>query len=127
MIMALKNVFCFSHTVFEAEKFLSATHNKYKIVSVRPYVDKKGVLPEGYSVEMKVLVDDYDYGLNKDGQPREDNVDNNFEVIIHSRKIPLKKGDYVRLLDFDEEHSMVIGFDTILRFRSCEKLQPKTK
>ena len=71
------------------------------------------------------MKDDMDYGIDKSGNPRENNVYQNFDVTILNRNHEVKKGDYVRLLDFDEEHSYVLGFDLLLRFQDCEVLQPK--
>lgn len=123
--MGIVNSFKFTKTVFECDKFLSATHNQYRVASVRPYVDKKGVLPDGYNLTLTILKDDFDYGIDKNGNPRENNVYQNFDVTILNRNHEVKKGDYVRLLDFDEEHSYVLGFDLLLRFQDCEVLQPK--
>ena len=123
IIVALKNIYMYSYTVFDAQKFLQATRNQYKVVSVRKYVDKKGVLPDGYAVELKVLYDDMDYGVDKNGEVREDNSEHNFEVYIHSRNPEIHKGDFIRLLEFDNDHSRVYGFDAILRFGRCELLK----
>lgn len=120
--MALTNIFVFIRTVILSDVFLKGTGNRYKVVSVRPYSDKKGVLPDGYVLTLKVLTDNIDYGHDKDGIPRENNLDQNFDVTVLSKHTPLKKGDYVALKDFDEEHSYAIGFDLILRFKNYEKL-----
>jgi hypothetical protein len=90
------------------------------VVSVRPFVDKKGLLSDGYLLTLMVLQDDYDYGMDKKNQPRENNQYQNFEVTVLSRTYNVKKGDDIRLLDFDEEHSFVVGFDLILRFKDFE-------
>ena len=120
--MALTNIFIFIKTVILSDVFLKGTGNRYKVVSVRPYSDKKGVLPDGYALTLKVLSDNIDYGHDKDGNPRENNVDQNFDVTVLAKHTPLQKGDYVALKDFDEEHSYAIGFDLILRFKNYEKL-----
>lgn len=112
----------FIRTVILIDVLLNGTGNTYKVVSVRPYSDKKGVLPDGYVLTLKVLSDKIDYGHDKDGIPRENNVDQNFDVTILAKHTPLKKGDYVALKDFDEEHSYAIGFDLILRFRDYKKI-----
>lgn len=125
--MAIGNLYAYSHTVFEADKFLTATHNQFKVVSCRPYTDKNGKLEDGFTLTLKILKDDYDYGFDKNGNSRENNVDENFEVTVLSRKVTPKKGDFIRLEGFDEAHSYVFGFDAILRFRGCELLQIKTK
>ncbi len=123
--MSIVNSFKFTKTIFESEKFLTATHNQYRVASVRPYTDKKGVLPEGLNLTLTVMKDDMDYGVDKNGNPRENNVYQNFDVTVLNRSHEVKKGDYVRLIDFDDEHSYVLGFDLLLRFKDCEVLQPK--
>lgn len=120
--MAITHVQEFTRTVILADKFLDGTGNRYKVVSVRPYSDKKGVLPDGYVLTLKVLHDAIDYGFDKDGNKRENNIDQNFDATVLSKHTPLQKGDYVALKDFDSEHSFAIGFDLILRFKDYEKL-----
>lgn len=120
--MALINIHALTRTVILMNKFQEGTGNCYKVVSARPYSDKKGVLPNGYSLTLKVRNDTIDYGFDKDGNPRENNVDQNFDVTVLATHTPLKKGDYVALKDFDEEHSFAIGFDLILRFKDYAKL-----
>lgn len=120
--MAITNSWFFTKTVINWDKFAQATHNMYKVVSVRPYVDKKGVLPEGFTITLMIIKDEFDYGINKNGQTRENNLYQNFDATVLCIKNPVKKGDTVRLLDFDEEHSFSIGFDMILRFKDYEVL-----
>lgn len=120
--MPIINTHEFTETVIRADKLLECTGNEYKVVSARPYVDKKGVLPDGYTLTLKILHDTLDYGFDKEGKQRENNEEQNFDVTVLSRHTPLHKGDYVALKDFDEEHSFAIGFDLILRFRDYEKL-----
>lgn len=120
--MPIINTHALTRTVILIEKFLKGTGNKYKVVSARPYSDKKGVLPDGYALTLKVLADTIDYGIDKDGSVRENNEDQNFDVTVLARHTPVKKGDYVSLKDFDDEHSFAIGFDLILRFKDYEKL-----
>jgi len=115
--MSLINTWFFTKTVIDWEAIQKATHNQYRIVSVRPYVDKKGVLPEGYTLTLMVLKDDFDYGQDKNGQIRESNLYCTFDATVLNRKIAVKKGDMIRLLDFDDEHSFAIGFDLLLRFK----------
>lgn len=121
--MALINTWNFTKTTIDWFAIEKATHNQYRVVSVRNYVDKKGLLPEGYSLTLMVMKDDYDYGLDKNGQPRENNLYQNFDVTVLNRKHPIKKGDTIRLHDFDSEHSFAIGFDLLLRFKDYEVLQ----
>ena len=120
--MPLINIHALTRTVILMDKFQDGTGNRYKVVSARPYSDKKGVLPDGYVLTLKVLTDTIDYGFDKDGNPRENNEDQNFDVTVLAKHTPLKKGDYIALKDFDADHSYAIGFDLILRFRNYEKL-----
>lgn len=120
--MALANTWFFTRTVIDWDKIAKATRNRFSVVSVREYADKKGKLPNGYMLTIKVLHDDFDYGTDKNGNPRENNVDQNFEVYVLTRKHHIKKGDIIRLLDFDAENSHSINFELILRFRDCEVL-----
>ena len=54
--MSIVNSFKFTKTIFESEKFLTATHNQYRVASVRPYTDKKGVLPEGLNLTLTMSI-----------------------------------------------------------------------
>lgn len=119
--MALINTFAFTEIVIKADTILKATGNKFKIVSVREYTDKHGKLPDGYSLTLKVLQDTYDYGLDKNGNPRENNEDQNFDVTVLSNHTKLKKGDYIALKDFNAENSYFNDFNLILRFNNYEK------
>lgn len=121
--MGLINTWYFTKTIINWEVIEKATHNQYRVVSVRPYIDKKGILPEGYSLTLMVLKDDFDYGVDKNGQPRESNLYCTFDATVLNRKSVIKKGDIIRLLDFDSEHSFAIGFDLLLRFKDYEVVQ----
>lgn len=123
--MALINTFFFTRNIIDAEKFLKATRNNYKVVSARPYNDKKGKLPDGVTLTLMVVADDFDYGKDKQGQPRENNLYQNFDVTVLNRKHTFKKGDMVRLVDFDAEHSYAIGFDLLMRFKDAELIHPQ--
>lgn len=125
--MALVNTFLFTKTIIDWETFSKAIHNQYRVVSARPYTDKKGVLPEGYTLTLMVLKDDYNYGKDKNGIERENNLYQNFDVTVLNRNSSVKKGDMVRLKDFDAEHSFVIGFDLLLRFRDYEVIPAQAK
>lgn len=125
--MSLVNTFLFTKTVIDWEAFAKATHNQYRVVSARPYTDKKGALPEGYTLTLMVLKDDFDYGVDKHGVERENNIFQNFDVTVLNRNNPVKKGDMVRLKDFDAEHSFAIGFDLLLRFRDYEVIPAQAK
>jgi len=122
--MSLINTWYFTKTIINWATIEKATHNQYRVVSVRPYVDKKGSLPDGYLVTLMVLKDDFNYGVDKNGNLRESNLYQNFEATILSKKQVIKKGDIVRLLEFDAEHSFAINFDLILRFKDFEIVPP---
>lgn len=123
--MALINTWFFTKTIIDWETIATATHNEYCVVSVRPYTDKNGKLPDGYNLTLMVLEDDFDYGVDKENQPRESNKLCTFNATVFSRKYPLKKGDTIRLLDFDSENSYSINFDMLLRFGGYEPIQKK--
>ena len=123
--MALITTFFFTKNIIDAEKILKATRNNYKVVSARLYSDKKHELPDGVTLTLMVVADDFNYGVDKNGQPRESNLYQNFDVTVLNRKHTFKKGDMVRLLDFDAEHSYAIGFDLLLRFKDAELIQPQ--
>lgn len=123
--MSLINIFSFIETKIKADTILEATGNKFKVVSVRDYSDKHGKLPDGYSLTLKVLHDHYDYGLDKNGNPRESNEDQNFDVTVLNRHAKLKKGNYIALKDFNADNSYYIDFNLILRFNDYEKIDTK--
>lgn len=125
--MSLINTFLFTRTVIDWDKIAKATRNQYRVVSARPYEDKKGVLPNGFNLTLTVLADDFDYGVDKNNVPRENNLYQNFDVTVLNRNTPVQKGDIVSLLDFDEEHSFVIGFDMLLRFKNYEVVRHQNK
>lgn len=123
--MSLVNTFCFTRTVIDWDKIALALHNQFRVVSSRLYTDKKGKLPDGVTLTLMVVADDFNYGVDKDGQPRESNLFRNFDITVLNRKHTFKKGDMVRLLDFDAEHSYAIGFDLLMRFKDAELIQPQ--
>lgn len=67
--MGIVNSWNFTKTVIDWDKFAQATHNQYRVVSSRPYKDKKGNLPDGISLTLQVIKDDFDYGVDKEGNP----------------------------------------------------------
>lgn len=125
--MSLINTWKFTKTIILWDVIANATHNQFRVVSVKNYSDTKNkVLPDGFIFTLQVLRDDYNYGTNKNGEPLENNTFQNFDVTVLNRNHPIKKGDYVRLLEFDSEHSFAIGFDLILRFKDYEVIQKQT-
>lgn len=100
--------------------------NVFGYVTERPYRDKKGILPDGVTVTLNIQKDDGDYGIDKNtGKPRSTNLGQNFDVTILNGKTStdFKFGDKVSLVDFDQEHSYVMGFDLLLRFKDIKPAQ----
>ena len=124
--MALINTWCFTRTIILWDVLAEATHNKYRVVSVRKYTDKKERLPDGYTLTLMVLKDDYEYGVDKNGEPRETNLYQSFDVTVLNRNKEVQKGDIVELVDFDSQNSYAIGFDLLLRFNDMNVIKPGT-
>ena len=119
--MGILNSWNYTRSIFLWDVFAQATGNQYRVVSVRPYKDKKGILPNGYSLTLMIIKDDYDYGVDsKTGEPRDSNLYVNFDVVVLNDKLKIKKSDIISLLDYDDKNSMVIGFDMILRFKDAK-------
>lgn len=121
--MAIQNSWVYTHTEFDAEKFLRATRNLFQLVSQRPFVSKKNPDEKGVLVTLLITHDDTDYGVDKQGNKRDNNVLNTFDVTIlnGADSIPIRKGEKVSLGNYLPEKSYVIGFDLILRFDSIRK------
>lgn len=122
--MSIINSWVYTRTVIDIDKFLDATGNQYRVVSSNPYTDKKGVLPDGYTYTLTVMKDDFDYGIDKQGNPRDNNIGQNFNVTILNRNRRAVKGDIIRLKNFDSNHSYAVNFELILRFNDYELLKP---
>lgn len=123
--MGLINTFAFTKTIFDAEKFLAATHNQFRVINVRPYKDTKGKLPDGVTMNLQVIVDETNYGTDKNGNTRENNIDLTFDVTVFTRDKQVRRGDVIRLIGYDSEHSFVIKFDLILRFADFEVISSR--
>ncbi len=123
--MALINTWFFTKTTIDWETIEKATHNQYRVVSTRPYTDKKGLLPDGVNLTLMVIKDDFDYGIDKKtGAQRETNLYQNFNVtVLNKNHNIIKKGDLISLIGFLPEHSFVIGFDMLLRFKDLKILK----
>ncbi len=121
--MAIQNPWAYTRTEFEAQKFLDATGNLYQLVSQRPYCSKKNPDEKGVLATLLITHDDMDYGVDKNGNKRDNNVLNTFDVTILNGEtsIPFRKGEKVSLGNYLPEKSYVIGFDLILRFDSIRK------
>lgn len=128
--MPIANAWVFTETSFKAEEFLTNTENIFRLVSQRPYVSKKDPNDKGVTLTLQITRDKTDYGNDKKtGHKRDDNVLNTFDVTVLNGKehIEIRKGEYVRLVDFIREKSFVIGFDLILRFKNVEKINVQAK
>lgn len=128
--MPISNAWVFTQTTFKAEEFLKNTSNMFRLVSQRPHISKKDPDEKGVTLTLQITKDDTDYGVDKKtGFKRDNNILNTFDVTVLNNKerIDVQKGEYVRLIDFIQEKSFVIGFDLILRFRDVEKINVKTK
>ena len=92
--MAILNPWAFTRTEFEADKFLKATGNVYQLVSQRPYSSKKNPDEQGGSATLLITHDDYDYGVDKNGNKRDNNVLNTYAVNMWcgSTSLPTRKG-----------------------------------
>lgn len=112
----------YQKTTVKGNEFLKDTENIYRLVSQRPWFDKKGILGEGVIVVGQIIKDNSKYPEGKDNMILE-----NFEayIICGSQDIGLKKGDYFSLDGFIEEHSYYINYNYILRFRGIKKIDIK--
>lgn len=121
--MPIQNSWVYTQTQFNAEKFLKATQNIFQVVAQKPYQSKKNPDDKGTSLTLLITHDNMDYGVDKNGRKRDNNVLNTFDVTILNVKseVPFKKGDKVSLVGFIPEKSYVIGFDLLLRFRDVKK------
>lgn len=121
--MAIQNSWKYTKNLFDSETFLKATRNIFQFVSGKPYQSKKNPEDKGVTLTLLVMYDDMDYGTDKNGRKRDNNVLNTFDVtILNGRsELSFKKGDKVSLAGFIPEKSYVIGFDLLLRFRDVKK------
>lgn len=120
----IQNLWKFIQTQFDAKKFLEVTRNEYQFVSAKPYQSKKNPDDKGTTLTLLITHDSMDYGVDKNGRKRDNNVLNTFDVTILNGhlEVPFKKGDKVSLVGFMPEKSYVIGFDLLLRFRDVKKV-----
>ena len=121
--MAIANSWFFTKSIFDVEKFFQATQNQYCVVASHTYVDKKGRLPDGMTYTLQIIKDNFDYGVDKKGMKRDNNIMQTFDVTVLNRNNVAHKGDYISLVGYVEEYSFVIGFDIILRFQDIKILQ----
>ncbi len=123
--MPIQNSWVYTQTQFDAKKFLEAMSNEFQFVSQKPYQSKKNPDDKGVTLTLLIAHDSMDYGVDKNGHKRENNVLNTFDVTILNgqSEVPFKKGDKVSLVGFIPEKSYVIGFDLLLRFRDVKKAE----
>jgi len=121
--MSIQNAWVYTHTTFDGEGFKEATKNLYKFVSQKPYQSKKDPKESGVTVTLLIAYDSKDYGVDKNGRKRENNILNTFDATILNgeKELPFEKGEKVSLGKFLPEKSYVIGFDVLLRFDSIRK------
>ena len=128
--MPIANAWVFTVTNFKAEEQLTNTHNLFRLVSQRPYTSKKDPSESGVTLTLLITKDDTEYGIDKkSGLERDNNVLNTFDVTVLNKRtsIDVKKGEYVKLINYIPQKSFVIEFDLILRFEDVEKVNVKTK
>ena len=111
--MALQNTWLYTKTVVLGEKILADFENQFKVLGKRPYSDSKGRYPDGYRLNLKVLKDNGDPGVDKNGIPRMTNVEQTFDVIVLDKTgcAEIFPGDYIALDGFNEQASYVINFN----------------
>lgn len=126
--MAISNSWFFTKTLFDAERFLKATGNNFQFVSAKPYQSKKNPEDKGSVLTLLITHDDTDYGVDKNGRKRDNNVLNTFDATILNgqSEVPFKKGEKVSLVGYIPEKSYVMGFDLLLRFRDVKKVGDQT-
>lgn len=114
----------YTKTVIDINALLEATRNDFKFVAQKPYQSKKNPEDKGVLATLLVIHDNMDYGVDKNGNKRDNNVLNTFDVTILNggTKLPFKKGDRVALEKFIPEKSYAIGFDLLLRFENIRKI-----
>jgi len=122
--MGLLNPWFYTKQVIDADKLLKATRNVYQVVSQKPYQSKKNPEDRGATITLLVLHDDTDYGTDKNGRKRDNNVLNTFDVTVLGGEtvLPIKKGEKVSLGRFLPDKSYAIGFDLLLRFADVRKV-----
>ena len=57
-------------------------------------------LYDGYTLTLQIMQDNFDYDTNKNGNPRENNVLQNFDATVLTRHTPIKKGEMSQHLDY---------------------------
>jgi len=101
------------------DNFLKDTGNEYRVVTQRPYKDKKNKLPDGILLTLQITKD-----LNQYANGEDDMTLGTFDayVLCGTHDKGLKKGDLISLHDFKEDVSYYIDYNYILRFGDVKKL-----
>ena len=122
--MPIQNSWVYTQTQFDVKKFLEAMKNEFQFVSQKPYQSKKNPDDKGVTLTLLITHDSMDYGVDKNGHKRDNNVLNTFDVTILNgqSEVPFTKGEKVSLVGFIPEKSYVIGFDLLLRFKDVKKV-----
>lgn len=122
--MAIQNSWVYTQTQFDWEKFSEATGNTFLYAFQKPFQSKKEPEDKGVTLTLSIIHDSMDYGVDKNGHKRDNNVLNAFDVTILNgqSEMPFNKGDKVSLIGFIPEKSYVIGFDLLLRFKDAKKV-----
>lgn len=125
--MPMINTWVYTKQVIDWEKIQKATRNIYQYVAQKPFASKKHPEDIGVTLTLLILFDDMDYGEDKNGRKRDNNVYNTFDVTILNGQsfLSIKKGEKVSLIGFLPEKSYAIGFDLLLRFRDIKKIEVK--
>lgn len=122
--MGLQHSWKYTQSTIDIDALLKATRNIFKFVGQKPFQSKKNPEDKGVIATLLVVYDDMDYGVDKNGNKRDNNVLNTFDVTILNGEtvLPLRKGEKVSLGKFIPEKSFAIGFDLLLRFDSIRKV-----
>jgi len=117
--MAIKSKY--QKTQILMEQFLKDTGNEYRVVSQRPYTDRKGRLDDGVLLTLQITKDTGEY----QNENEDDMIFQNFDVTVLCGKhhAGIKKGDMVSLHGFRDDVSYYIDFNYILRFDNVRKIE----
>lgn len=123
--MALQNTWLYTKAVVLGEKILADFENQFKVLDRRPYSDSRGRYPDGYRLNLKVLKDNGDLGVDKNGIPRMTNVEQTFDVIVLDKAgcAGIVPGDYIAIDGLNEQASYVINFDLGIFFDGAHVLK----
>lgn len=121
--MGLVNSWLYTKNIVDWSMMEKAFRNRFRVIDKRKFTDKKGILPDGTTLQLMVMFDDFDYGVDKEGNPRSNNVYQSFNATI-LKHVDVSKGDVVELHGFLPDYSFAINFDMVLRFEDCVVVKP---